>query len=80
MAYEESGTHYVIARNEKEAARNILTYPYVVEYTDSSALIAQLEEVRDRFGDEFDVFVVNTTVTVDTRASHLVESKDNETE
>lgn len=80
MAYEESGTHYVIARNEQEAARNILTYPYVVEYADSSALVARLEEVRDRFGEDFDVFVVSTKVSVDTRASHLVESKHNETE
>ena len=80
MAYEESGTHFVIARNEKEAARNVLTYPYVVQYDDGAQLVERLEVVRDRFGCEFDVFVVNTTVTVDERASDLLESLNNKTE
>lgn len=80
MAFEQSGTHYVIARNEEEAARNVLTYPYVVEYTDNEAIVSLLEEVRERFGEDFDVFVVNTKVMVDLRGSKLLESKNNETE
>lgn len=80
MAYAESGTHYVIARNEQEAARNIRTYPYVVDYSDVEALRVRLEEVRERFGEEFDVFVVSTNVSVDAKASELVESEHNETE
>jgi hypothetical protein len=75
MAYSSSGTHFVIARNEKEAARNVLTYPHAVEDDyDISVAASRLHGVREQFGDEFDVFLVRTQVHVDERASTMLGS------
>jgi len=74
MAYTQSGTHLVIARSPEEAARNVLTYPYSFGEDSDSAAIARLEGVRDKFGQEYDVFLVHTKVSVDERVSDLLDS------
>jgi hypothetical protein len=81
MAFEKSGTHFVIARNEKEAARNVLTYPHAVEddYSVETAA-ARLHGVREQFGEEFDVFLVRTQIHVDAKASELLGSCPNKEE
>ncbi len=72
MAFKKSGTHLVIARNPEEAARNVLTYPYVVDYADEEAVLDRRAEVRERFGEEFDIFVVHTDVSVDASGADLL--------
>ncbi|WPH58210.1 hypothetical protein SEA_LUCKYSOCKE_147 [Streptomyces phage LuckySocke] len=72
MAFKKSGTHLVIARSPEEAARNVLTYPYVVDYADGEAVLDRRAEVRERFGEEFDIFVVHTDVSVDASGEDLV--------
>ncbi len=80
MAFKKSGTHLVIARNPEEAARNVLTYPYVIEYTDGEAALDRRAEVQERFGDEFDIFVVHTDVSVDASGADLVRFIEDTTE
>lgn len=73
MAFKKSGTHLVIARSPDEAARNVLTYPYVVDYADGEAVIDRRAEVRERFGEDFDIYVVHTDVSVDASGTELVK-------
>lgn len=80
MAFKKSGTHLVIARNPEEAARNVLTYPYVVDYDDIEAVLDRRAEVKARFGDEFDIFVVHTDVSVDANGADLVRFIEDTTE
>jgi hypothetical protein len=49
-----------------------LTYPYVVDYADGEAVLDRRAEVRERFGEEFDIFVVHTDVSVDASGEDLV--------
>jgi hypothetical protein len=72
MAFKKSGTHLVIARSPDEAARNVLTYPYVVDYADGEAVLDRRAEVKERFGDEFDIYIVHTDVSVDASGTELV--------
>lgn len=73
MTFKKSGTHLVIARNEQEAARNVLTYPYtLVQDYDVEVAAARLEGVQEKFGEEYDVFLVHTEVIVDAKASELL--------
>lgn len=73
MAFKKSGTHLVIARSPDEAARNVLTYPYVVDYADGEAVLDRRAEVKERFGDEFDIYIVHTDVSVEASGTELVE-------
>lgn len=80
MAFKKSGTHLVIARTEEEAARNVLSYPYSFGEDAEGVAFSRLEGVREKFGEDYDVFIVHTSVAVDETASELLRSsQDNET-